>query len=229
MATTSHFGQELFGFLRDLRQNNHREWFHANKKRYENDVRDPMLAFISDFAPRLRAITPHLRADSRPIGGSLFRIYRDVRFSKNKAPYKTHVAAQFRHKSGKDVHAPGFYLHLEPDNVLCGVGIWQPPREPLAQIREAIVERERDYRRILASAELTAVFEPDGESLKRAPRGFDPEHPLIADLKRKNHTLFATFTEADAVAGDFLDRYTEHCRLAAPYMQFLAEALGIEW
>jgi uncharacterized protein (TIGR02453 family) len=96
----AHFSRGLFGFLEELRGNNRREWFEANRARYERDVREPMLGFISDFAPRLRKISPKLVADPRPSGGSMFRIYRDVRFSPNKSPYKTHVAARFSHVMG---------------------------------------------------------------------------------------------------------------------------------
>ena len=106
------FQPDLFRFLDALRGNNNREWFQANKERYESDVKGPMLRFIGDFAPRLRQISPRFVADPRPNCGSLFRIYRDVRFSKDKTPYKTNAGAQFRHQAGKDAHAPGFYLHV---------------------------------------------------------------------------------------------------------------------
>ena len=100
------FGPELFSFLADLRANNDREWFAANKDRYERDLLEPSLAFIEDFAPRLDKISPHFRADARPSGGSLFRIYRDTRFSKDKSPYKTNLGIHFRHERAKDAHAP---------------------------------------------------------------------------------------------------------------------------
>src|SRR5919112_754543 len=114
------FGPELFGFLAELRAHNDRDWFAANKERYEGDVLEPALAFIEDFEPHLRAISPHLRADARRVGGSLFRIYRDTRFSKDKTPYKTTAGIYFRHEQGKDVQAPGFYLHLAPGEVFAG-------------------------------------------------------------------------------------------------------------
>src|SRR5260370_10119925 len=119
----AHFSRDLFGFLEELRCNNRREWFEANRVRYERDVREPMLAFIADFAPRLRKISPQLIADPRPSGGSMFRIHRDLRFSPDKRPYKTHVAARFSHVMGRDVHAPGFYGHLEPSGVVSAAGI----------------------------------------------------------------------------------------------------------
>ena len=122
----AHFGRTFFEFLEDLKANNNSEWFKANKERYIDEVRTPLQQFVLDFAPHLKKISPHFVADPRPVGGSIFRIYRDIRFSKDKTPYKTHAAAQFRHKGGKDVHAPGFYLHLAPGEVFAGFGIWRP-------------------------------------------------------------------------------------------------------
>ena len=98
---------ELFTFFRELQQNNNRAWFQANKHRYEQDVREPLLQFITDFGVRLAEISPHYLADARKSGGALFRINRDIRFSPDKTPYKTAAGIQFRHESGKDVHAPG--------------------------------------------------------------------------------------------------------------------------
>ena len=126
--TTEPITVALFDFLRDLRDNNDREWFAANKGRYVTDVRDPMLGFIADFAAPLAEISPHFVADPRANGGSLFRIYRDTRFSRDKTPYKTNVGAHFRHAAGKDAHAPGFYLHLEPGMCFAACGVWRPDR-----------------------------------------------------------------------------------------------------
>ena len=141
MAGKRHFDTDLFEFLRELAENNNREWFLANKDRYRAAVQEPLLGFISDFAGRLHEISPNFIADPRSSGGSMFRIYRDVRFSKDKSPYKTHAAAQFRHRAGRDAHAPGFYLHLEPGSVFWGAGLWHPQRAVLYEIRNAIIDR----------------------------------------------------------------------------------------
>src|ERR687888_1622679 len=140
-ATTKEtsFGPELFAFLEDLRANNNREWFAANKHRYEEHLLEPAIAFIDAFAPRLEKISPHFRADSRPSGGSLFRIYRDTRFSKDKSPYKTNLGIHFRHERAKDVDAPGYYLHIGPGEVFAGGGMWHPDSSTATRIREAIV------------------------------------------------------------------------------------------
>ncbi|MGA7097163.1 MAG: TIGR02453 family protein, partial [Acidimicrobiia bacterium] len=109
-----YFQPALFRFLRDLAANNNREWFEANRERYAETVQEPALAFIADFAPRLEKISPCFRADAKVQGGSLFRIYRDTRFSADKTPYKTNTGVHFRHDRFKDAHAPGYYLHLQP-------------------------------------------------------------------------------------------------------------------
>ena len=123
MTQHGYINPELFTFFRELKENNNRDWFQANKARYESQVREPLLQFIADFGLRLAEISPHYLADARRSGGSLFRINRDIRFSSDKSPYKTAAGVQFRHESGKDVHAPGFYLHLEPEGIFAGVGI----------------------------------------------------------------------------------------------------------
>lgn len=229
MSTSGHFGPELFDFLRELSSNNNRDWFTANKERYERDVREPMLQLINDFEAPLRAISRHFVADPRKSGGSLFRIYRDTRFSKDKTPYKTNVAAQFRHREGKNVHAPGFYLSLAPGEVHLGAGIWHPDSPSLAKIRQAIVDRPRAWKNAVSGEAFGDTFELGGDSLKRAPKGFDPEHPLIEDLKRKDFVAFARLDESVALDGDFLERYAEHCRIAAPLTRFLTQTLDLPW
>ena len=144
-APSAHFTSALFQFLRDLRENNNRPWFDANRSRFEDDVREPLTRFVVEFAPHLHEISPHFVADPRPSGGSVFRIYRDTRFSKDKTPYKTNMGAHFRHAAGKDVHAPGFYLHLEPDEVFMACGLWHPDPPAQALVRDAIVARDRDW------------------------------------------------------------------------------------
>lgn len=225
----AHFSPELFDFLRDLRENNQRDWFQAHKERYEDSVKDPLLVFITDFGPRLEKISKHFNADPRPVGGSMFRIYRDVRFSKDKSPYKTAASAHFKHRRAKDVHAPGFYLHLEPGQVFAGAGIWRPAGPAVKAIRQAITSRPDDWRKMLRGKRFAQLGGLAGDTLKRPPRGFDGEHPLIEDLKRKDFLVDQHFTEADATRADFLDQFTAFCQAAAPLMKFLTSALDIEF
>jgi uncharacterized protein (TIGR02453 family) len=217
-----HFGPELFTFFKELRKNNNRDWFKANKTRYESAVRGPMLEFISDLGVFLEKISPNLSADPRPSGGSMFRIYRDTRFSNDKSPYKLQAAARFRHVRGKEIHAPGYYLHLEPGSVFAGAGVWHPDNPTLTKIRDAIVRDPDRWKQVVPGR-------TSGESLKRPPRGYDPDHPLIEDLKRKDFVTITRFTQAQASADDFMDRYARACRDTAPFMKFLTEAVGLTW
>ena len=229
MPTYGHFTPALFQFLAELGLNNDREWFRANKARYDADVRDPLLEFVADFGERLRDISPHYVADPRPSGGSMFRIYRDVRFSRDKLPYKTNAGAHFRHQVGKEVHGPGFYLHLEPGHVFVGAGIWHPDSETLGKIRGTIVANPARWRRIVEDEGFRQRFRVEGDSLKRAPKGYDPDHPLIEDLKRKDFVASTTFSEAEACSPDFLDTYADACRAAAPFTELLTKAVGLPW
>lgn len=229
MVRTRSFSPELFEFLAELKENNTREWFQENKERYTAEVQEPLRSFISAFAAPLHAISPHFVADPRPTGGSMFRIYRDVRFSKDKSPYKTHAAAQFRHESGKDAHAPGFYLHLEPGNVFVGAGSWRPAGEALRGIRDAIVDDPSRWRSVVEDPQFVKHHRLSGDSLKRHPRGFDPDHPLIDDIKRKDFVCIEEFTPNAACKAGFIDRVEASCRAAGPFVQFLTEAVGQEY
>ena len=233
MATTSteqaHFGPELFSFLSDLRANNDRDWFAANKHRYEEHLLEPALDFIAAFGPRLEKISPHLRADPRPSGGSLFRIYRDTRFSKDKTPYKTNLGIHFRHERAKDAHAPGYYLHIGPGEVFAGGGIWHPGTEGATRIREAIVADPERWRRATRTGAFAKRLELGGDSLKRVPPWADAEHPFAEDLKRKDFFGWARLSEDDVLAPGFVDEYAAICRACAPLMQFLCDALDVEY
>ncbi len=217
----------LFRFLAELSQHNDRNWFNANKQRYIDDVRDPLLRFIEGFAPKLAKISPNMVADPRPVGGSLFRIYRDTRFSRDKSPYKTHAGMSFRHLDGREVHGPVFYLHLEPGRVFTAAGMWHPPSDSIKQIRDAIAAHPERWKR--ATRGRGRALDEGSDSLKRPPRGFDADHPLVADLKRKSFTASANFTQKEACAPDFASRIARGCRSASPLMEFLTEAVGLDW
>jgi uncharacterized protein (TIGR02453 family) len=223
------FGPGLFSFLGDLRANNNREWFAANRNRYEKDLLEPALDFVEAFAPRLETISPHFRADARPSGGSLFRIYRDTRFSKDKTPYKTHVGIHFRQERAKDAHAPGYYLHISPGEVFAGGGIWHPGTEGATRIREAIVADPERWRRATRTGAFAKRLELHGDSLKRVPPWADKEHAYAEDLKRKDFFGWARLDESDVLAPDFVDGYAGICRAAAPLMQFLCSALDVPY
>ena len=220
---------ELFQFFRELKENNDREWFKANKLRYESDVREPLLQFVMEFGLRLGEISSHFMADARRTGGSLFRIYRDTRFARDKSPYKIAAGIQFRHERAKDVHASGFYLHLEPENAFMGMGLWHPDSKTATSIRSAIVDRPDEWKGIVTAPKLLREFKLGGESLKRAPRGFDPNHPLLEDLKRKDFLIFKSLSEEETCEPRFINDFAGYCKLGVPFMRFLTRAVGLEW
>ena len=229
MTSSTHFTPTLFEFLSELADNNNREWFQDNKARYERDVRDALVQFVSDFGERLGDISPHMVADPRLSGGSVFRIYRDVRFSKDKSPYKTNAGVHFRHEVGRAVNGPGLYLHLQPGLVFAGAGIWRPNSATVGKIRGSIVANPERWQNIVGDDGFRSVYELEGESLKRPPRGIDPDHPLIDHLKLKSFVATTTFTEEDACSPDFIDVYTNACTVAAPFSEFLTTAVGLDW
>jgi uncharacterized protein (TIGR02453 family) len=154
--------------------------------------------------------------------GRIFRIHRDTRFSKDKTPYKTHLAAQFRHRAAsQDVHAPGFYLHIEPGESFMGAGIWQPEAAPLLKIRKAIATKPKDW----APLSKLPLW---GESLKRPPKGFDAEHPYIQDIKRKHFITWVDFKDKEVLSADFQSRCAAACKKMNPLMLFLCKALGLK-
>ena len=225
----AHFSRKTISFFRDLKKNNKKTWFDANKSRYEEEVKAPFLRFIEDFAGPLAKISGHFVADARGNGGSMFRIYRDTRFSKDKTPYKSWGAIQFRHERGKDVHCPGFYLHIEPGKCIAGAGVWHPDTKTANRIRNFIVANPNTWTKIRKAAAFRRAWEFTGDSLKRPLRGFDPEHEHIEDLKRKDFIVLADFKDADLLRPDFINTYAKACKSAAPLVEYLCEAVGMDF
>ncbi|MGQ0531846.1 MAG: DUF2461 domain-containing protein [Caulobacteraceae bacterium] len=225
------FSKDFFKFFRELARNNEREWFEANKERYRAAVVAPMSDFIAALAPKLAKVSPHFRADPRPNGGSMFRIHRDVRFAKDKSPYKTHASAHFRHARAKDVHAPGYYLHLEPKRVMFGGGVWMPEPDALLKIRTAIAHGPKAWTKAKSAKSVVAAFGglSDHDALTRPPKGFEAEHPMIEDIKRKSFFVMAESSENEAAHPAFVGRVAKAYADAAPVMRFLCEAVDAEF
>ena len=227
--STTYFTPKLFQFLRDLEENNDRDWFKAHQTEYEQYVREPALDFINDFADPLKEISEHFVADTRKVGGSLFRIQRDTRFSKDKTPYKPNTGMQFRHKMAKDAHAPGFYLHLQPGECFMGVGLWRPETKIAYRIRERIDGEPALWKRATREKRFTDVFHLGGDSLVRPPRGFDDDHPLIEDLKRKDFIASTRLTQKQITSDSFMKDFTDYSKRGAQFMKFLCDAVGVEF
>ena len=224
-----YFTTQGMSFLAELEQNNTRDWFHENKSRYEDLIRTPALNFIDDMENDLTHLSPYFLAISKKVGGSLMRVHRDVRFSKDKSPYKTNIGIQFRHEMGKDVHAPGFYVHVEPGECFVGVGIWRPDSSALGKIRDAIVERDTFWLSAINDKNFKKNFDLSGESLKTQPRGYDKEHPLIEDLRRKDFIAISHVDDKKVLSKNFKQHVVKRFAEAEPYMQFLCKALTLKY
>jgi len=221
------FGPGLMKFLRELDLNNNRSWFDKNKQRYEDDVREPAREFIRTMASQIERISPHLTVSDRKVGGSMMRIYRDVRFSLDKRPYKTNLGIQFRHEAGKDVHAPGLYFHVDPETVFLGAGMWHPDGPSLTAVRRAIDEDPEGWKRIRDGKRFSAMWKLSGDSLKRPPRGHAADHPMIEDLKRKDFIAVCDLTEKDVTRTDLVKFVGERFDRSRDFLAWLAEAIGL--
>jgi uncharacterized protein (TIGR02453 family) len=224
---SKYFTEASLKFLRQLDKNNNRDWFNEHKQEYEDRVRSPALDFIADMGDTIESLSPHFLAIPKKVGGSMMRPYRDVRFSKDKRPLKTNVGIQFRHFQAKDVHAPGFYLHIEPGNCFVGAGIWHPEAEPLAAVRRAIDEQSKHWLKVSRNKPFTSVFELSGDSLSNPPRGYKKDHPLIDDLKRKDFIAIAPLEDKYVIANSLKTDVAKSFKTAAPFMRFLCEALEV--
>ena len=218
---------DYFKFFKELKSNNNREWFNDNKQRFRESVQEPLAAFVEAMAPRLNKISKHIVADPRLNGGSVFRIYKDTRFSKDKTPYKTHGGVQFRHALGKDAHAPGFYVHLDPTEVFYGGGVWRPPSPQLLQIRTAIANKGPAWDKAIRTPAFIRRFDGvRGESLTRPPRGFDVDCPRIKDIKRKSFFAMTQAKPASAKKAALVNDVAAAFTDAKPFMKFLCNAVN---
>jgi uncharacterized protein (TIGR02453 family) len=223
----AYFTPELFRFLTELEAHNERDWFQANKERYEKSARDPFLRLIADLGPKLKKISPHFVADASPTGGSMMRIYRDTRFSKDKTPYKTAMAAHFWHDKGKEGAMPAFHLRLQPGSSTVGAGIWHPEPGALKKIRKAIVDDSKTWAKVRADKRMGSGCGMIGESLKRPPPGFDAEHPFIEDIKRKDFGISLPLDDKRVAKGELMDDIVAGMKTAGPFLRFLSEAIGL--
>ena len=223
---SKYFTPEFFAFFSDLAKNNNKEWFTENKERYEKAVQEPSLQFIRDAGSRLQKISSYIVADAKPFGGSLSRIYRDIRFSPDKSPYKTEVGIHFWHAKapGPEEMAPGYYLHMSSGETMAHSGVWHPDAPVLKKIRDRIVDEPDAWKKVIRSR--VAV---EGDSLKRPPPGYDPNHPFIQDLRRKDFVSSRSFRDTLVTSPQFLDSFIEACESMDPLNRFLAGAIGLPW
>lgn len=223
------FTSATFRFLEQLADHNDKAWFEAHKGEYQDCVRTPALEYIRAMAPLLADFAPEFRADARKVGGSLMRVYRDTRFARDKTPYKTNVGIQFRHALGKDVHAPGFYLHVAPEECFLGTGSWHPESDLLGRIRDLIAAQPAHWRAARDDRKFSQTWQLVGDSLIRPPRGYAADHPEIADIRRKDFIALCGLTRKDVTGARLVDLSAERFAAAVPFMHFLCEAAGVRY
>ena len=220
------FGSQALPFLLALRENNDRTWFAENKVTYVEECEAP-------FRELVLAVGRVLEAQGSPMApqakNPAYRIYRDVRFSKDKTPYKTNVGIHFRHELGKDVHAPGFYVHIEPGNCFLGAGIWHPEAPVLNGIREFITDNPNAWKQATQAAAFKKDWALIGDTLVRPPRGIDPNHELLVDLKRKDFIACMNFDESLLSAPGFLKFVMSNYKRASALVSYLCMAVDVPY
>jgi uncharacterized protein (TIGR02453 family) len=226
---TSYFSAATFRFLRDLKANNNRDWFNENKPRYEEVLRQPFLQLIADLQAPLAKISPHFVADPRTQGGSMFRIHRDTRFANDKTPYKTWSGARLFHERSRQVDAPSFYLHIQQGDCFVGGGKWHPEPESIKRIREFIVNNPAAWKKATRSKSFTSHFMLGGDSMVRPPRGFDANHELIEDIKRKDFVASERFADSIASSAELKPLLVDRFKRIAPMVDYLCASLDLEF
>lgn len=226
-STFSAFPREGLQFLRSLKRNNNREWFQEHKSIYEAYVKQPIHELIESMAAEFQDFAPEMVASPRV---SAYRIYRDTRFSKDKSPYKTHVAAVFPRSGLRKHEGAGFYLQIAPSELLIGGGLYMPLPEDLQAIRNHIAENPKALMSIVASPAFRRLFGSiDGEQLSRVPRGFPSNHPAADYLRYKQFLASRSFDGEVAASPRFYKLVVETFRGMLPFIRFLNEPIVKAW
>jgi uncharacterized protein (TIGR02453 family) len=226
------FSRGALTFLRQLKRNNKRDWFLANKQVFDDEVLAPLKLLVEEMDVRFGSFAPEFVGDPKR---SIFRIYRDVRFSKDKSPYKTHAASWFKHRNssqkvGSEAYGSGagFYFHLEPGASFVGGGIWMPPRPTLNRLRDSIVAKQKDFERSISAPAFRKRFGKLSEEamLTRLPRGFAPGHAAEPWLRYQSFTAGASLTDAEVLNRRLVDKLEKDFRTMLPFARWLNASLG---
>ena len=219
VSISAHLRPEALKFLRGLARNNDREWFTPRKAVFESELKEPMLAIIRKVNEAMESFAP---AYVRPAEKCLFRIYRDTRFSADKRPYKTHVAAWWMPDGFKKTSGAGFYFHVSAKETVIAAGAWMPEKDQLAAIRHWLLEHHAEFRKLLEKPAVRKVFtEFEGNALTRPPKGFPSEHPALDLIRCRQWGLSTTLPAAAALEADFAAVLASHFKLAAPLVEAL--------
>lgn len=225
-----YFSEAGLKFLRELARHNEKAWFDAHRADYEVHVREPFQRLLVDLQPALAEISPHFRADPAKSGGSLFRIHRDTRFSGDKTPYKTWQGARLFHERRREVHAPSFYLHLEPGGSFVAAGLWHPEPGTQRRVRQFILDNPGSWKAAAHDPALRRRFDMDDSGkLTRPPRGFPADFEFIDDLKYRNWVLWRPLEDATMTGPRLRQTVEKDLRALAPFMDYLCAALDLEF
>jgi uncharacterized protein (TIGR02453 family) len=217
------FSSKTVSFLRSLKRNNNREWFKARRDVYDAHVHHPMVAVVEQLAVDFRAFAPELIASPK---NSMFRIYRDTRFSSNKKPLKTHAAAVFRTRDLPKPQGAGLYFEIAPGWVWVGGGMWRPEPPELVRIREHISKTWPEMRSLTRAASFRRRFEElSGDTMTRVPRGYAADHPAAEYLKYRQFYGGAEFPAALAHSREFYPTLVATFKALMPLVRFLNEPL----
>jgi uncharacterized protein (TIGR02453 family) len=220
------FPHEMIRFFRGLKRNNRREWFQPRKHLFEQHVKAPMLELVAALNAELARFAPDYVTDPTK---SIFRIYRDTRFSADKTPYKTHIAAWFRRRGPKDLHLGGFYFSVSSDEIEVAGGLYHPPPETTLLVRTHISENYAELRRILANRTARRLMgDLQGDELTRAPKGFDPKHPAASLIKKKDWILDAKLDPGLATTPKLYREIADRLRVMAPLVEYLNRPLAAQ-
>jgi len=219
-----YFTQKTLDFMRQLKRNNRREWFEARREIYERDLKQPMLALIEKITQGMMDYAP---AHVRPPQKCMLRIYRDTRFSADKTPYKTNLAAWWTRNGLEKTSGGGYYFHLTATEIIIAAGVYMPEREQLMAIRTFLLDHHLELRRLLNDKKLLRLFTPDhGEMLSRPPKGFPKDHLAMDLLKCRQWAVFARMPAQEALEPDLMKKIAAHFRAAAPLVALLNRPLA---
>lgn len=227
---TAYFSDASFKFLHGLARHNDKAWFAAHKHQYEEHVRQPFLHLLGDLQPDLANISEHFRSDPKTVGGSLFRIYRDARFSSDKSPYKSWQGARLYHERRKQVAAPSFYLHLQPGESFVGAGLWHPEPPTQRKVRQFIFDNPGTWRAAAHAPAFRRRFDfEESEVLVRPPRGFPADFEFIDDLKHKNFVFWRSLDDAAMTSPRLRQTLVADLNALAPFVDYLCASLDLEF
>ena len=227
---TAYFSDASFKFLRGLARHNDKTWFNDHRDQYETHVKQPFLQLLTDLQGDLAQVSPHFRSDPKTVGGSLFRIYRDARYSTDKSPYKPWQGARLYHERRKQVAAPSFYIHLQPGESFVGAGLWHPEPDTQRRVRQFIFDNPAAWKQAAHASAFRRRFEfEEGEKLTRPPRGFPADFEFIDDLKHRNFVFWRSLDDATMTGPRLRKTIATDIAALAPFVDYLCAALDLEF